>query len=149
MQASLPDWWDISLSKCRIDSWRSLPRTTVPPNWSRPEAKTGSVLYGICGIARANRENNDASLKRIWSVSRPPSTPAFLDLDLWTRTCGLYPRGASKKGDVLDWNSGLSSYGACNTRRCSGLDLLIVPALSLKNKEVFWIDHMGGSRVEP
>ena len=63
IQASLPDWWDISRSKCRIGSLCSLPRTNVPPSWSRPEAKTGSVLYRISEIARADKESVDASLK--------------------------------------------------------------------------------------
>ena len=63
IQASFPDWWYISLSKYRIDSFCSLSRTTVPSSWSRPEVKNGSVLYRICGIARADRERVDASLK--------------------------------------------------------------------------------------
>ena len=33
------------------------------PSQSRPQAKTGSVLYRICGIARADSESVDASLK--------------------------------------------------------------------------------------
>ena len=56
IQTSLLVWWYISLYKCRIDRCRGLPRTTVTPSLSRPEAKTSSVLYTVCGIARADRE---------------------------------------------------------------------------------------------
>ena len=63
IHASLPDWWDLSLSESRIYNCHSLPRTTIPPSRSRPEAKTSSALYRICGIARSDRESVDASLK--------------------------------------------------------------------------------------
>ena len=49
----------------------------------------------------------------------------------------------------MDWTGGMYPHGALKTRKCSGLDLLIVPVWSLKNEEVFWIGILDCPRVEP
>ena len=83
---------------------------------------------------------------------------ALVDLDSWTRTSGL----GLVDLDLLTWTLGLrlvdsdlwtqtrGSFprGALKTRKCSGLDLLIVPAWSLKTNEMFQIGLVDCLRVE-
>ena len=54
-----------------------------------------------------------------------------------------------KQGGLLDWTRGSSPHGALKTRRCSKLDLWVVPAWSLKNKDVFRIRLVDHARMEP
>ena len=54
-----------------------------------------------------------------------------------------------KQGGVPYWTCGSSPLGALKRRRCSGLDLWIVPAWSLKNEEVFRIGLVDLPCVEP
>ena len=107
---------------------------TVPKDWTHGPSLRGVLKTRSCS-------GLDLWIVPGWSLKNKE----VFRIGLMDRPC-VEPL---KQGVVPDWTRELSTHGALKTRRCSGLDSWIVPAWSLKNKEVFRIGLVDRPHVEP